>query len=110
MAFATMETRDGAIWITTVDGVSRWSGEAFVNYRSGIDLPRGNWRTLAQGNDGSVWIGSLDDGVVKYDNGRFTPYRSRDGLPSDHVRSLFVARNADLWVASDEGTVASYAG
>lgn len=55
---------------------------------------------LAQGADGTLWIGS-DSGLYSFDGRAFTAFRAAAGeteLPAEPVRSLLVARDGTLWV------------
>lgn len=63
---------------------------------------------LAQGTDGTLWIGS-DSGLFSFDGRAFTPYRSPPGepeFPVEAVRTLCVARDGTLWVGFFQAGVA----
>ena len=63
---------------------------------------------LAQGADGTLWIGS-DSGLFNFDGRTFTPFQSpasETELPVDAVRTLCVARDGTLWVGFFDAGVA----
>lgn len=63
---------------------------------------------LAQGADGTLWIGS-DSGLFNFDGRAFTPFQSPPGepeLPVDAIRTLCVARDGTLWVGFFDAGIA----
>lgn len=66
---------------------------------------------LAQGADGTLWIGS-DSGLYNFDGRAFASYQSPAGQPDfpvDPVRTLCVARDGTLWVGFFQAGVAHIA-
>jgi signal transduction histidine kinase/ligand-binding sensor domain-containing protein len=59
-------------------------------------LPAGRIRSLEQGAEGYLWIGT-ETGLVRFDGLRFTPWGSGK-LPAGTVYSLLSARDRSLWV------------
>lgn len=63
---------------------------------------------LAQGADGTLWIGS-DSGLFNFDGRTFTPFQSPVGetdFPVDAVRTLYAARDGTLWAGFFDAGVA----
>lgn len=62
---------------------------------------------LAQGADGTLWIGS-DSGLYSFDGRTFTPFRPPSGveLPAQPVGTLLAARDGTLWVGFFQAGVA----
>ena len=72
-------------------------------------LPLGDICTMAEGRDGTLWLGSNDVGILCYDfkTGR-SRHIGRDGnrLRSDIVVSSLAAKDGSLWFGSYEGGLA----
>src|SRR5687768_15594382 len=62
-------------------------------------LPPASIRTLEQGADGDLWLGT-ETGLVRFDGLRFRPFeRSQRGYPpSGSVSALLRAKDGSLWV------------
>jgi signal transduction histidine kinase/ligand-binding sensor domain-containing protein len=64
-------------------------------------LPAGGIRSLEQGADGALWLGT-ETGLVRFDGTRFVPFGDlgQGKLPSGAVDALLRARDGSLWVGS----------
>lgn len=101
---AVLQTRDGYLWVATLDGVARFDGarfEVFDLIRT-AGLPTNVVVALAEAQDGAVWMGTRD-GLVRYHQGRFTAYSTEQGLSSNAVRCLLVGRDGALWIGTRWG-------
>jgi PAS domain S-box-containing protein len=64
---------------------------------------------MAQGSDGTIWLGTWDSGVRRFDpaTGQFTIYRSdprsAGSLSGNQVNALCVDKLGTLWVAASTG-------
>ena len=56
----------GFLWFCTIDGLSRFDGEAFVTYRTGDGLPDPWITDLLPARDGTYWV-ATNDGVARFD-------------------------------------------
>lgn len=95
----------GMMWIGTEQGLLRYDGYRFRNFRSdayspGI-LPNNFVRTLTEDHDGNLWIGT-HDGVVRLDrrSGKFVTYHL-DGEQQRIVNTLFTSRDGTIWVGTN---------
>lgn len=69
-------------------------------------LPLGDVCTMAQGHDGSLWLGTNDAGIRHYNfsTKSLEAYgMGRNGLGTDVVVSSLVARDGSLWFGSFQG-------
>ena len=104
-------------WLTTADG-GHWAG---LNNGGGLARFRdGRWSTvvapagahvggvvrcMAQGPDGTLWLGTHEQGIVLHDpagaSERFVG--RRDGLPGTRILALRVTREGVIWAATPQG-------
>jgi diguanylate cyclase (GGDEF)-like protein len=93
----------GRVWVGSVDGLSRFDGARFRNFRI-IDYPElGSNRITAvvTSADGTVWIGTENRGLVRYRDGRFRALPICD--QRCRVSGLAVAPGGTLWMLSSFG-------
>ncbi|MEP7340240.1 MAG: two-component regulator propeller domain-containing protein [Acidobacteriota bacterium] len=86
---AMTQTRDGYLWLATLDGLVRFDGVRFsvFNKRNTPQLPSNRLRALHCTADGALWIGT-DQGLLRLQEGRFTTFSTSDGLPSNQIEDL----------------------
>lgn len=85
--YSILQTRDGYLWFTTLDGLVRYNGAQFTvfNKANAPGIKSNRFRCLHEDVDGTLWIGTEDGGVTRYRGGQFKTYRTEDGLPSNLV-------------------------
>lgn len=103
IVYATLQTRDGAMWVATFNGVQRITPEKTVTYTTQNGLVSALARALAEDSLGNVWIGTYGALHKISPQGRITAYTMRDGLIDDQIRSLCTARDGTLWVGTVGG-------
>src|SRR5262249_55582468 len=74
--YAILQTRDGFLWFTTLDGLLRHDGLSFTVFNTanspGLEVSR--MTALAEDAEGALWIGSEDGRVIRYSGGAFRTY------------------------------------
>lgn len=88
---AIAQTRDGYLWIGTVEGLARFDGVRSLVFDKG-NTPeiRNNWiRALREDREGRLWIGTFGGGLVCRDGVRFVSYGAAEGLPADVIYTIF---------------------
>lgn len=85
------QTRDGYLWIGTVEGLARFDGARSVVFdKSNTPAIRNNWiRALREDREGRLWIGTFGGGLVCREKGRFVAYGETAGLPADVIFVVF---------------------
>ncbi|HTW63801.1 MAG TPA: two-component regulator propeller domain-containing protein [Bryobacteraceae bacterium] len=80
-----------------------YKSEKFAMLDSGGSLPRSPVLSLAQTQDGQLWVGTRDAGLFRSLNGEIVPIRS--GLPDTKINCLLPDGDHGLWIGTDNGIV-----
>ncbi|HEX8736786.1 MAG TPA: two-component regulator propeller domain-containing protein, partial [Pyrinomonadaceae bacterium] len=82
---AIRQTRDGYLWLATLDGLVRFDGVKFKVFTVGNTAGFNNnrFRLLHETSDAALWIGSEEFGVMRYAGGKFRTFTENDGLPAN---------------------------
>ena len=107
---AILRTRDGYLWLGTIEGAARFDGVRFVVFDSHNtpEIKSSQILSLAEDRAGDLWLGAVGGGLTRYRDGRFRLYTTRDGLSSDFVRCLLADRAGKLWVGTRGEKVKAY--
>lgn len=105
--FAINEDKNGNLWFGTDQGVSKYDGKTFRNYRLGLT------ESILVDKSGSIWMGT-QDGVFLYDS----TADSKEGqgfslfqqLPSMNVIDIMEDKGGNIWFASSNNGVFRYDG
>jgi signal transduction histidine kinase/CheY-like chemotaxis protein/ligand-binding sensor domain-containing protein len=98
-------TPDGALWVATQNGVSRFDGLKFTNYSKRDGLIDGRVYCIHQARDGSLWFGT-ELGASRLDpaHQRFQNYGSgTNGLTAGRVFDIESTPDGNLWFRTREG-------
>ena len=109
---AMAQDADGFMWFGTQNGLSRFDGYRFVNFRNAVGDPTtlaSNWvRVLHVDPQGRLWIGT-DGGLARYDAAtqgfqHFLPDEpARRGNGNRHVRAIIDDGKGGLWLGTGDG-------
>jgi ligand-binding sensor domain-containing protein len=113
-----LQDNRGFMWFATENGLSRFDGYEFINYRNIFDdtlsIPGNTITSLAQDGNENLWIGtteglcrlSLKNGTIK----RYMAQTENKNTPrTNHIRKLlYIKSNNTLWIETLEGTLTSY--
>ncbi len=101
-AYTLFEDRSGTLWVGTGGGLDRFDGAAFVRASPPFE---GTFavRSIAEGPDGALWIGTYGAGVWRLLDGQWRGWSARDGLAHDTVRAVLVDRAGRVWAATNGG-------
>lgn len=75
----------GVILGTQRAGILFWDGQRLRRYH---DQLSGQAVTTLAGDEGDLWIGTLDQGVIHFSGGSLTRFTESDGLPDPRVLSI----------------------
>lgn len=99
---AVTEDREGSIWVTTSQGLDRFSDTPVVTTspREGLCSPEA--ASVLATRDGSIWTGG-DGALSRIRGSAISCLRSGRELPGAQVTSIFEDRRGRLWVGLDDG-------
>ena len=102
---AILRTRDGYLWLGTIEGAARFDGVRFVVFDNNNtpEFKSNQILSLAEDRSGSLWLGAVSGGLTRHTEGRFRLYTTQDGLSSDLVRCLLADRAGNLWIGTRGG-------
>jgi signal transduction histidine kinase/ligand-binding sensor domain-containing protein/CheY-like chemotaxis protein len=103
------ETRNGDLWIGTLNGFNRFDRESerFTRYQNTggrNSLVNNTVLSIHQDRAGTLWIGTLG-GLEKYDPevDGFQHYREKDGLPNEVIYGILEDDSGFLWLTTNNG-------
>ncbi len=78
--YGIVQTRDGYLWMATLDGLARFDGVRFTvfNKSNSPGIVNNRFISLFEDANGDLWAGTEESGVVRLRNGRFTHYATGD--------------------------------
>ena len=102
---AILRTRDGYLWLGTIEGAARFDGVRFSVFDNNntAEIRNNQILSLAEDSAGKLWLGAVGGGLTKYANGHFRLYTTSDGLSSDAVRCLLSDHAGNLWIGTRGG-------
>jgi diguanylate cyclase (GGDEF)-like protein len=101
-----VQSRSGALWLTTNAGVARMdsAGVRLLDEKSGFP-PRGFYRAIVADAAGGVWIAADGVGVVHWHDGHAETLDTARGLPTNAVYSLAIDHGGTVWAGTQAGPV-----
>ena len=100
---AILQTRDGYLWFTTVDGAVRYDGAKFTvfNTANSPGIRSNRFASMYESADGALWLGTEDGGLTRYQNGEFHTFGADEGLSHNLVKAIAGDENGELLVATN---------
>src|SRR5438128_3396661 len=91
---AILRTRDGYLWLGTVEGAVRFDGVRFTVFDSSntMEIKSSEILALLEDRSGALWLATNGGGLNRFADGRFTRFTTREGLSDDYVRCLLEDR------------------
>jgi ligand-binding sensor domain-containing protein/serine phosphatase RsbU (regulator of sigma subunit) len=86
------------LWLASNEGVFKYNGYAYRNFREKNGLPSNNIFCAFQDREGNLWFGTEGFGVSKFANEAFLSYGVKDSLPSELVISIFQDSKQSMWL------------
>jgi ligand-binding sensor domain-containing protein/signal transduction histidine kinase len=105
---AFSQSRDGAVWIATDEGVSRIAGRDTHNYQVRDGLAYFSTRALVEDSNGDIWIGT-DHGLSHLHAGVFVNDAATRALAEEKVWSILEDHDQTLWFGTRSHGLFRYA-
>jgi signal transduction histidine kinase/ligand-binding sensor domain-containing protein len=110
----TARIADSLIWIGATDGLRKFNLDGTLqkhytaNPNDSSALPSNVIKSLNDGRNGVLWIGTWGGGLSRYDNQSesFKTFTMNDGLPSNVVYGAIEDDSGFLWLATNNGVAA----
>ena len=103
--------REGALLVSTDQGVARWMDGQWQLIGTAQGLESGTVTTVMQDREGSIWIGLWGAGIARWPGpAEWTTWTTDDGLSNNLVWAIRRHPSGALWVGTDGGLVRMQAG
>ncbi len=100
-----LQDRDGYLWVGTFDGLNRYDGNQFVQFKHNRSDPNSllhnTVHDLCEDRQGNIWM-VVDNGVSCYEKatGHFRNYTKANGRAIGFCTNILCDRNGDIWFTS----------
>lgn len=103
--YSILQTRDGYLWFSTLDGLVRYDGASFrvFNRANTKGINSNRIQCLFEDRDDVLWIGTEDGGLTRHSKGVFTTYTTEHGLLNNTVLQIRQAKDGALLVMTVAG-------
>jgi signal transduction histidine kinase/ligand-binding sensor domain-containing protein len=106
--WALFEDRAGAVWLGTGHGLQKYHQGRFTRYTRQEGLSHDDVRALAEGPDGTLYIGTSGGGLNCLRDGRFTCLTESEGLADNHISALYVDGEDTVWIGTVNGGLSRF--
>lgn len=99
-----LPTADGAMWIGSGAGLDRYFQGRVEPWRPTRPMHMQSYRSLAQGPEQDLWVGTFADGAIQLKQGvEVARYGRNEGLASDLVSAILPLENGQVWFGTNTG-------
>src|SRR5437879_3857287 len=101
-ALSIIQTRDGYLWIATLNGLIRFDGLKFTVYDnfSSPSIAATGFKCLYEDKHQNLWIGSNGGGLFLKRSNRFKKYEVKFGGGSNNIERIFLDSKENLWLCT----------
>src|SRR5260370_2980045 len=104
---ALAQTEDGYLWIGSRQGLFRFDGVKFEEYKPqpGVELPSHGIYYLMATPDGGLWIAFAPTGLGFLRNGSLTLFTRPEELPDSQIHAFARDLDGRIWASTETGLV-----
>ena len=107
---AIVQTRDGYLWLGTLEGLVRFDGVQFSVYDTrNSNIAHNQVQALVESREGGLWIGTAD-GLNRLTNGTIQSYPLPDSVTNHYMQALFEDGAGVLWIGTAGGGLVRFDG
>ena len=109
---AMVQTRDGYLWLGTLNGLARFDGQSFATFDESNTpgLPSSAIVSLFEDRKGNLWIGTETAGVVIVGDGRVTPLDLGRGTREGRLVGISEDETGTVWLYTADGQLGRHRG
>ena len=103
-----IQTRDGALWFATEEGVLRYDGATWTRYTSRDGLAGDRVGQILEAADGSLWLACYK-GLSRFDGTSWRRFAMRHGLErSIEMHSVWQTVDGAIWASGSPGVLSRF--
>lgn len=95
--FSIFEDQKGNIWVGTANGISKFDGQDWVQFRSPEALVGASINSIAQDKYGNLWFGT-NRGLGHFDGKNWSIYSFQDGLLDENILDVAIDPTGTIWM------------
>ncbi|MCF8276803.1 MAG: gliding motility-associated C-terminal domain-containing protein [Flavobacteriales bacterium] len=105
-----IQTTDGKIWCASTTRLTSIVGTVLTDYvMSNSGIPSNDLSSLAEDQNGNLWIGTVTGGVAKYDGNSFQIFDvTNSTLPDNYIETIDISNLNRPWVGMNSGGLAGF--
>lgn len=106
-----LQTAEGYLWIATKDGLSRYDGQNFKNFKHNpldpTSIPENYIMTLLEGRDQTLWVGTWGGGLCKYDP-IHESFAQIENSSDNYIQCLIEDHSGNIWYGTTTNGLFKY--
>lgn len=100
--YHVFEDRNGYLWVSSNEGVSRFDGRQFINYGLNEGVPSISSNRCFQDSQLRLWV-CTPAGIAQFRNERFISYPTSDNQINLYIFNIIETKEKKIWALTDKG-------